>query len=198
MAKKKRRTTEEQKEKLKILFKKHKGLIRKYYSIAQFKEPVVLLMRRGNMIEFLEGETGDHLDIEHSNGENRKIILNQSFLYTFDYGKRSFRGYICHEDHPIPIPYDPLVMCELFGVAIDKTLNDVRKWKIKEIQEKTNFWWTILIGLAILVALVVVYLIAKPTPPQQTIIRDVAPIIISTYAIRRTLKKNIRGKEGGR
>jgi hypothetical protein len=70
---------------------------------------------------------------------------------TFDYGKRTFKGYICHEDYPTPLPERPVVTAEQFQWAIDKTQQDLKDWKAKEYSAKGDMWYRILIGIAIVI-----------------------------------------------
>ena len=82
-------------------------------------------------------------------------------LHSFDYGKgNKFKGYICHEDYPIPLPDNPVLTAEVFQMAIDKTLNDIKKWRAKELQAKGDLVWKLLVGVAIVIAVLGVMAIA--------------------------------------
>jgi len=152
-----------------MLFKKHKKLFKSYYETASFKEPVLILMRRGNKADFLEKATAGEFEIDHSDGSKRVILLNPKNLQTFDYGSKTFRGYICHEDFPVALPEEPLVSSEMFNIAVNKTLNDIKKWKAQEIKAKTDFIWKAAMGIALVIAAYALYRLLAPDPPLQVV-----------------------------
>ena len=47
-------------------------------------------MRR---VEFYEDATHGEYAFNHSDGRKRVITLDPTFLHTFDYGKRTFKGW---------------------------------------------------------------------------------------------------------
>lgn len=148
--------------KIQMLFKKHKGLIKQYYGVANFKEPILILMRRGNKAEFFEKANAGEFTFEHSDGSERHIILNPKNLQTFDYGAKTFRGYICHEDFPLALPEEPIVTTELFNIAIQKTLNDIKKWKTEEIKARSDMFWKIGLAIAVVILAYAMYTMLKP------------------------------------
>lgn len=152
-------------EKRKTLFKKKKTLFRNYYETGDFKEPILILMRRTQQAEFFENATKGEFLFEHSDGTDRTILLNQKYMQSFPYGKKIFKGYICHEDNPIPLPSEPEITAETVGIAIDKTLNDIKKWKAEEWKAKGNFYWKLIMGIVALIGMYILYkLIINPTP----------------------------------
>lgn len=153
----------------KTIFKKYKQLIGSYLETANFKEPIALLMRRSRKVDFYENVTQGEFEFEHSDGTQKRIMIKTQFQQDFDYGKKTFKGYILHEDYPTPLPEDPIITNEMISIAIDKTLNDIKKWKAEEIKAQTNFWKTILWGIAILGIVYILYklLIVPPSTPQQ-------------------------------
>jgi hypothetical protein len=156
--------------KRKIIFKKYKKLFRSYFETANFEEPVMILMRRTGKAEFFEKATAGEFKFTHSDGEERNIILTPRFMQTFEYGKNQFKGFVCHEDFPMPLPEDPVLTTEMMGIIIEKTLNDMKKWKTEEWKAKTNFYWKVIIGIAILAGMYILYkmLIEKqPVTPQE-------------------------------
>tara|TARA_B100001964_G_C14066601_1_gene523936 strand:- start:477 stop:941 length:465 start_codon:yes stop_codon:yes gene_type:complete len=109
-------------------------------------------MKNTRKTEFFDNVTTGWFGFEHTDGNPRRIKLGPEFLMTFDYGKRTFKGYICHEDYPTPLPERPVVTAEQFQWAIDKTQQDLKDWKAKEYSAKGDMWYKILIGIAIVVA----------------------------------------------
>jgi hypothetical protein len=103
-------------------------------------------------------------------------------MQTFEYGKNQFKGFVCHEDFPMPLPEDPVLTTEMMGIVIEKTLNDMKKWKTEEWKAKTNFYWKVIIGIAILAGMYILYkmLIEKqpPTGQEVTTITDTAKTAI--------------------
>lgn len=156
-------------EKKKILFKKKKRFIKEYKEMTAFSEPILILMRRNQKAEFYENATQGKFEFEHSDKTERYIILDTKYLQTFPYGKSTFKGYICHEDHPLPLPNEPEVTSETIGIAIDKTLNDIKKWKAQEIKAKGELIWKIAIGIAIIIGMYILYTMFAPQQTTQIV-----------------------------
>ena len=140
-------------------------------------------------VEFFEEATKGQFVYQHSDGEERYITLNPRWLQTFDYGKKTFRGYICHEDHPYPLPEEPTVTAEMTGIAVEKTLNDVKKWKTKELSEKTKMWQTIFFGIAMIIAAAALYRTLVPANPEVIVrtVETVAETTVKTITANGTL-----------
>lgn len=155
--------------KIRLLIKKQKGLLWAKKSMVKFKEPIVFLMRRTGKIEFYENATSGEFEYEHSNGRTNKILLSPEYQHTFDYGSTYFKGYILHEDNATPLPDKPLVSAELFSIALDKTLHDIKTWKAKELEAKGQLIWKIgmAVGLVI-VAITFYYMIVSNQAPPTT------------------------------
>lgn len=134
------------------MLKKYNKTFKSYNEMSNFKEPVVFLARRNRRVEFFEDATKGRFEFTHSDGEMGKIDLSPEYLNTFDYGKRTFKGYICHEDHPTPLPENPIVTAELFNIAEEKVLHDMKKWKKSEQEGIGLKWKQILIGIALVIA----------------------------------------------
>lgn len=156
------------------LFKKHKRLLKDKEAIGEFKEPIIQLIKRGNKVEWYEDATKGQFEYENSDGETRHITLNPHYQLTFDYGGKIFRGYICHEDYPIPLPAEPLVQAEMFHIAIDKTLNDMRKWKAEEISAKAGFWFKVLGGVALIILAYAIYKLLVKEPITTTDVQNLS------------------------
>lgn len=139
---------------IKILLKNYQGRFKSYQEMANFKEPVMMLIRNSRKVEFYDDVTSGWFEFIHSDGSGRRIKLSPEFLQTFDYGKRIFKGYICHEDYPTPLPEKPVVTAEQFQWAIDKTQNDLQNWRSKELTAKGIMWYKIIIGVAILIGVI--------------------------------------------
>lgn len=184
------------------LFKKHKKLIRSRQELTQFQEPVLFLIRRSRKVEFYENSTSGEFEYEHSDGDRRHIQLATQYQVTFDYADKNFRGYICHEDFPTPLPFDPVLTTELYEISIDKVLNDMKKWKAEELKARGELWFKILLGLAILVAAYTLYqmLSKSPTPLGNQTINQTANTtiilksIIGTWLVSKLSKKKRKEK----
>lgn len=144
-----------------IIFKKQKRLFKAKQKLAHFEEPILILMRSTGKAEWYENATGGKFTFTHSNKEERFIILDQSFMQTFEYGGNTFKGYICHEDFPTPLPDNPIVTTELVAIMYEKVLNDISKWKVE--QEKAKALkirsWAIL--LAVAGGIILLYIVLK-------------------------------------
>lgn len=151
------------------LYNSFKGVIKTYNEPANFKEPILILMRRGKKTEFYENATGGVFLYKHTDGEERTIILHPSNIRTFPNGKRTFEGYICHEDFPLPLPEDPVITAETVGIAVEKTMHDVKKWKSTELTAKGKMIQKIAIGIAIIIIAVAAYKMFVPQQPQQVV-----------------------------
>ena len=138
---------------IKLLLKKYDKTFKAHMEMSNFKEPVVFLMKRNRKVEFYENATQGSFKFERTDGREGNIELAPEFLHTFDYGKRTFKGYLCHEDYLTPLPESPVIMADMFNIAQEKTLHDVRKWKKDEQAGIGLKWKQILIGIAILVAI---------------------------------------------
>lgn len=161
-----------QAEKMRKLFKIYKGLIIRQKKIATFREPCMILLRRGARAEFYENVTTGTFDYQHSDGTDRKILLNREY-HRMDYGDRDFLCYVCHEDYPFPIPtgLDPVLSAESFAIAIQKTLNDLDKLRAAEIKAKGMFFWKIMAGVALVLMAIMVYKTVVPPATPEIIVQ---------------------------
>lgn len=159
-----------------ILLKKYKGIKGKL-DTARFKEPVVFMIRRTGKVEFFEGITQGTWYFQHSDGDERFIMIDVSFQKTFEYGEKVFRGYICSEDHPTPLPDNPITTTEQMNIAIEKVLNDLKEWKAKELVAKGKMFWYIAIGIGIVICAIILFkmLVGGDTQTPVTIIKEVLP-----------------------
>lgn len=148
------------------MFKVYKGFLKKKQSLAEFDEPIMILMKNSGKVEFYENATGGKFIFQHSSGEERFIILDQRFMNNFDYGGNSFRGYVCHEDFPTPLPENPIVTTELVAIMYEKVLNDIKKWKVEEEKAKALKIKSWAILLAVAGGIFLLWIILKPTPQQ--------------------------------
>lgn len=142
--------------KIKSLIKKQKGLWGEYQSTREFKEPVMFLMRNNRKIEFYENCTQGKFPFTHTDATDRFLDLSPQFLHTFDYGKKEFKGYVCHEDFPTPLPEIPIVTAEMYQMGIEKTLNDIKKWKAEEAKALGDMWYKIAMGIAMILGVVII------------------------------------------
>lgn len=148
---------------IKILLKNYDGRFKSYQDLANFKEPVLFLMRNNRKVEFHDNATQGKFLFTHTDGKERSIELSPQFMHTFDYGKKTFKGYVCHEDYPTPLPEVPVITGDIFGMAIDKTLNDMKKWKAEETRAIGDMWMKIGIGIAIVIGAFAVFKLLFPS-----------------------------------
>lgn len=161
-----------------ILFKKYDKLIKSYYELAHFEEPIAQLIRRNGTIQFFEGATKGNFTFEHSDGTEKTIVLDPRYIKTFKYGRHNFRGYILDEDNATPLPDNPYLSSELYTISINKTLNDQKDWHAKEITAKGNMMLNIFIGIGLVVLIVGIYIIPqllRGGNPDQVL--DVVPAV---------------------
>lgn len=159
-------------QRLDILFKKQKKFLSKGYNLADFKEPVLQLIRRDMSVEFYENVKPGTYVIKHSdkNIDTVEINLPEGKILRFPYGPKSFRGYIHHEDEFVPYPQDLLLNAEMVRIMIDKTLNDVKKWKAEEIRARGDVWIKIAMAVALVIGAYAVYRMVIPDPVVQKVV----------------------------
>lgn len=154
---------------LKILFKKEQRFLHSIQTLTEFKEPIMFLMRNSGHVDFIENVKNNMHEYEHTDGNKRYILLSQKYIRTFNYGKKTFRGYICEENSPVPLPTDPILTSEQVSQAIDKTLNDIKKWKAQELKAQAKLYWTLGLIAMGLIALYIVYkMLAHPAETATT------------------------------
>lgn len=141
---------------IKVLFKKHQSFFKKIKKLADFKEPVALLIRKSGLVEFYEDVNAGDWRIEHSDGSTRVISMHKSKLVNFDYGPNTFRGYICHEDSPAPITDAPVTIGQSFTISYDKSLHDQKTWSAKMRQATGDLVWKIALGIAVILGVMIV------------------------------------------
>lgn len=150
----------------KLLIKKKKLFQNKTTTIP-FKEPTLFLIKKDRTVEFYEKATSGTFKYEHSDGEEREIILDPRYKLHFPMGDQTFTGYILHEDNPIPLPQDPVLTSEIYNISIDKTLNDIKKWKATEYTAKGNMIWKIALGICAIIGMYILYTIFAPPPTPE-------------------------------
>lgn len=165
---------------LRILFKKHKKLIKSYYETSNFKEPVIFLERRNGRVNFFENATAGEFHFDHSDGNKRTILLNPAQQKMWDYGTKLFKGYYCHEDFPVPLPEDPVITSEMFNMAIEKALHDMKKWNAKEWEGKGKFVLYIGLGIGAIILAYAMYgmFVHDPAPVAAPITQAAGNITI--------------------
>jgi len=161
----------------KIIIKKNKRLLKAKKQLANFKEPVLYLMRRSNHVEFYENATAGKFIFKHSEGDSREFMLDPRYLQTFDYGKERYKGYIIHEDNALPYPQNPLISSEIFTFILMKTAHDTLSHAAKEIKEtwagrKSMILW---IGLTIAAVIIAIALAENFSPGTITGLLGKAP-----------------------
>lgn len=174
-----------------ILFKKHKGLIRAEEQLSNFKEPAAILMRRSGAGQWFENVTKGKFDFDHSDGSKRFIIITGK-PQDMQYAGKTFKLYILHEDFPLPLPEDPLYTTEQVSLMLEQALISTQKLKAKDWEGKTNLVKTIIWGVIGIIGAYILYKILAPTgntqPAQQvaqqavenlsTVVRDATPTVL--------------------
>lgn len=162
---------------IKNLFSKQKGLLKTKYKVRDFGEPVMFFEKRSGEVEFYENVTTGLFEYEHGDGDKRFIIINPKYIKRFGFGDRAFKGYYCHEDHPLPLPDDPFLTAEQVNIIVEKSLNDIKKWKTQEINAKSKLYWTL--GLIVLggIGLYVLYQMVVPAAPPPVQLVDLSQAV---------------------
>lgn len=156
---------------IKILFKKYKKFLRSYYETANFEEPIAQLARRSGKVVWYEKATAGRFNYTHSDGTERYILLDPAYKLRFQYGRKEFSGYWLHEDHATPLPEQPTLGSDQVNICIDKTLNDIKKWKAEEYKARGGMWKSIGVGIALIILAYTLYAMLADdpvNPVQQT------------------------------
>lgn len=139
---------------------------KKKMQVVDFNEPILFLTRRSNKVDFYENVTAGMFEFQHSDGEKRFQIVDPSKQISFGFGEYKFKGYVSHEDYPIVGLPEPSITCEQMNIIVDKSLNDLKAWKAKELKAKGDIIWKVLIGIAIVAG--VIYLGKTLVPSKET------------------------------
>ncbi len=154
---------------------KYKKLLKDQQKLAEFKEPVVMLLRRNFKAEWYEGIKQNRFAFKHTDGLERVIYLDPNKVQTITYADKPFKCYVCHEDHLLPLPEDPIATLEQFETILDKTLTDLKNMRVKELKAKGDLIWKVIIGIAILGGVYILYKMLVPADPTaETIIVQAA------------------------
>lgn len=169
--------------KISKVFLKYQKWLKQEYETTQFKEPVLFLIRRSGVTETHEDATRGLFDFTHSDGQKRFLILTGR-PKTMHYGKRAFDYYICHEDHPLPLPNDPLITTEQMNISIEKALNNYQEWAAKQKIAVGKMYYYIFGGIALIVLAFTLYVMLKPDKtPRITEVQTVVQVINQTAGI---------------
>lgn len=152
---------------VKNLFKKYKKILGSEIKRCEFKEPVLFFIRQNNEVEFYEKVTAGLFNFKHSDGNDRYIIIHPKYQMKFGVGKFKYRGYICHENHPYPIPEEPLMSSEQMNIIVEKSLNDMKKYKAQEIKAKAGLIKAIAVVCAVIIGGIILYVLLKPNNPTS-------------------------------
>lgn len=170
----------------KSLFQKHKKVIGTEEKLADFKEPVALLIRNTGSAHIYENVTKGKFYFKHSDGEERFILITGN-PFNVPYGRKTFRMYVLHENHALPLPENPLITTEAVANMLEQALVSSAKFKATEWRGRTNFAKMIVWGIiGIILAMILWYILVPSdnnTPTQiiiqnVTTIRDVTPTIV--------------------
>lgn len=156
-----------------MIFKNVNKLLGNQRAITNFKQPILFLMRNNKKIEFHENATKGTFTYQHTNGEKRTIHLTGQGLYDFQYGGKTFAGYICHEDIATPLPENPIVSTEIMGQAIEATTAVNKKWDLKKAESTKELMKGIAIVLAVIIGGGILLYILAPQLFEGTITQTV-------------------------
>lgn len=141
---------------VRMLLKVNRGLFKDKEAITDFKEPVVMLIRRSRAVEIYQDASKGNFVFKHSDGYTREIYLEPSYQLSFDYGKKKFKGYICYEDNPLPLPENPLVSVGTINDVVEKSNLDIKRLNNKTTNLKIKAWWKV--GMFVLLLLILLIL----------------------------------------
>lgn len=157
------------KQRIKEVFTKQKRFLKARYNRLPIEEPVLYLHRRSGQVEFYEGVKEGLFEFKHSDGEIRFIIVNTNTQEMYGHTKDKYRGYIAHEDHPITGFPDPVMTCEQVNIIVEKSLNDIKKWKAKELQARGDMWWKIGLAIGAVILAIALFKTLVPTQPETVV-----------------------------
>lgn len=167
---------EQRSERLNVLFKKTKKLITTQEHLTTFNEPVVLLIRRYNRVEFIELNGSTKLTFKHTDGEELELNLPATQLLTFDYAGKTFTGFIHYEDEAYPYPRRPLFYSEAWYATIQKIKADIKN----RYAEKINAWGDLLLKVGIGAGLVIgAYFLFRGSGQQPITPQQVAEAVVN-------------------
>lgn len=166
---------------IKHLMYRHQQWMKIQYQTTEFKEPVMLFERRSGEVEFYENVTSGLFEYTHSDGTVRFLILTPQKQKKFGFADRRFKGYICHEDYPLPLPQDPLLTTDQMNSIVEKSLNDMKKWKAQEKRATGKMWLYILGGIALIIVAIALLqmLIPQKSPQTVQVIKDTSIAVIN-------------------
>lgn len=172
-----------QAKKIRNMIQLQKGLLKQKQKLADFKEPVIWLMRRNGDIEFYDNATKGRFFFNHSDGDERNIELIQSQTRNFTYAGRRVRVHVLHEDYPTPIPEDPVITTEILSISQQKIMQDLNKFRAQEMKIRSGATFKLLIGIAIVVAAIALGLTVIPSSFWDKIFKakEQAPALGSLY-----------------
>lgn len=166
--------------KIRTLFTKQKKLMGSYYKAVEFEEPFAMLIRNNGETDLYENATKGEFEFKHSNGEERSIILVPSKQVRMTFLDKATKGYILHEDNPLPLPENPILTVEMMNMTVEKTLNDIRKWKAEEYEARSNYVKSFAWIVGIIGVLYILYKLLVPSNPDPIPVETVAPIVKDT------------------
>jgi len=176
--------------KLNALYRKYKKGLKARYDLAPFNEPVLQLERTNGTIEFYDKAIAGVYTFEHTDGTHRHLTL-KGFPKTMKFYDQTIKVWTCHEDFPFQIPENPLVTSELFTQSKDKDLNDTKNYKAQIINAKSKMIYQMLIGIAIVIAVIILGKMMLPNLFSGA--KNVAPAVVETVKNNTTaiISKNI-------
>lgn len=153
---------------IQALLKRHEKWMKADIRTTQFKEPVMFFIRTSGEIEFYESVTAGLFEYKHSNGEQQFIIVNPTTQYKFGFADRKFRGYIAHENNPITGYPDPYITAEQVNIIVEKSINDMKKWKAEVLKETQGIIKWVVYGIIGVILAYAIFRILTDNPAEAT------------------------------
>lgn len=138
-------------ERIKILIKIQKGLVRKYKGMVDFKEPILFLKRRNGDLEFYDNVTQGKFVFTHSDGGERWIEIRPQDQLKFNYGDKRVRCYLGDEDRPFTGQSNSALDSESVMMAVNKINSTKMKYEeslAREKRKKMATWVKIILAIA--------------------------------------------------
>lgn len=151
---------DQEQKRLHILLKKEKHVLRKYLTLTNFKQPVLFLIRN-ERVEFYEDIRGDRFQVPDD--DKGRVIRLGTNLLDFEYGKNTFKGYICNIEEAFPLPQKPMVYSELMELIIRKIITNYKNLESSGDNLRKTLWT--LFFMVLLGAIAYYWLIAPKISP---------------------------------
>lgn len=163
--KKDRNNKKSEAKRIKNIMYRMKGWRKNKKKITKAKQPVMFFRRRTGDTEIYEKVTSGIFEYKHTDGEERYIIVNPKDQEKVGWGDIAFKAYFAHEDYPTTSLPEPLINTEQMNTIIEKSLQDLKKYKAQELKYKGRAWLYIAAAIGLIIMAFALY---KLLVPQNT------------------------------